>query len=100
MVALAGKLLEKIWKEDQRYAKAGVMLSDLCPEDEVQKNLLYAEQDTEKSRNLMQAMDKINQSGLGKVYLGSQRKEKEWFMKRELLSPRYTTRWEDIPVVE
>jgi DNA polymerase V len=48
----------------------------------------------------MHAMDKINQSGLGKVYLGSQRKEKEWFMKRELLSPRYTTRWEDIPVVE
>ena len=100
MVALAGKLLENVWKDDQRYAKAGVMLSELCPEDEVQKNLLYDEQDTEKSQNLMQAMDKINQSGLGKVYLGSQRKEKEWFMKRDLLSPRYTTRWEDIPVVE
>lgn len=100
MVALAGTLLENVWKDDQRYAKAGVMLSDLCPEDEVQRNLLYDEKDSEKSQNLMQAMDKINQSGVGKVYLGSQRKKKEWFMKRSLLSPRYTTRWEDIPVVE
>jgi len=99
MVALAGKLLENIWKEDQRYAKAGVMLSDLCQEDEVQHCLLYDAKDSQKSQNLMQAMDRINQSGMGNVYLGSQRQEKEWFMKRELLSPRYTTRWEDIPVV-
>jgi DNA polymerase V len=100
MVALSGKLLERIWKEDQRYAKAGVMLSDLCAEDEVQQSLLCSGKDQHKSRNLMQAMDKINQSDLGKIYLGSQRREKEWFMKRDLLSPRYTTKWEDIPVVE
>lgn len=64
-----------------KKTSSGICHPELYPEDdEVQKNLLFDAKDTEKFLNLMQAMDKINQSGLGKVYLGSQRREKEWFM--------------------
>jgi DNA polymerase V len=48
---------------------------------------------------LMQAVDALNNSGRGKVWFGSQGIKEDWRMRRAYLSPAYTTRWEDIPVV-
>nr|WP_244894403.1 DUF4113 domain-containing protein [Marinobacterium stanieri] len=47
----------------------------------------------------MSVIDQINCSGKGKVFLAGQGTRKEWSMKRDYLSPAYTTRWSDIPVV-
>ncbi len=42
--------------------------------------------------------DKINSSGLGKVRFASQGLDQhDWMMKREHLSPHYTTSWDDLP---
>jgi len=43
-------------------------------------------------------LDGINQSGLGNVWFAEQGVNTEWNMKREMLSPAWTTRWSDIPV--
>ncbi len=44
--------------------------------------------------------DKIKAKGLGRVGFASQGTgTPEWMMRQEHLSPCYTTRWEDIPVV-
>ncbi|MCD6527483.1 MAG: translesion error-prone DNA polymerase V subunit UmuC [Desulfuromonas sp.] len=99
IVALATQLLKSIWKEDYRYAKAGVMLGDLCLEDRLQPGLFDDPQQRAHSRQLMQAIDQINHSGRGKVWLGGQRPQQDWFMNRAHLSPAYTTRWEDLPQV-
>ncbi|HBV9923752.1 TPA: DUF4113 domain-containing protein [Klebsiella pneumoniae] len=36
-------------------------------------------------------------SGLGKVWFAGRGIAPDWQMKRDLLSPAYTTRWADIP---
>jgi len=49
---------------------------------------------------LMAALDGINRSGKGKVWFAGQgARDSSWQMKRERLSPRYTTRLKDIPAI-
>lgn len=50
------------------------------------------------SAQLMSVLDKVNNSGLGKLWFAGQGTAPEWQMKREMLSPAWTTRWDDIPV--
>ncbi|WP_425542965.1 DUF4113 domain-containing protein [Marinomonas arenicola] len=47
----------------------------------------------------MSVVDKINHSDLGNVFFASQGVSPQWSMKREHLSPAYTTRWEELPKV-
>ena len=51
------------------------------------------------STKLMAVLDEINQSGLGRVFLARQGMHSAWGMKRDHLSPAYTTRWTDLPTV-
>lgn len=45
----------------------------------------------------MQTIYAINQRmGKHKLQLGSVRKQAPWQIKRELLSPHYTTRWDEL----
>lgn len=97
---LAGQLFNQIWKEGYRYAKAGIMLTEICREDQLQLSLLEPPKDTLSSDRLMQAIDKINQTTSGKIRFGSQREQQDWFMNQTRLSPSYTTRWEDLPVAK
>jgi DNA polymerase V len=45
----------------------------------------------------MSVVDKINQNGLGRVWFAGQGIETSWEMRRDLLSPAYTTRWDELP---
>lgn len=92
------KALDLIWIDSHRYAKAGIMLNDFTPAGLAQLNLLYEQQSRTDSEQLMNAVDGINNSGLGKVFFAGRGIAQEWQMKREMLSPAYTTRWKDIPV--
>jgi len=47
----------------------------------------------------MALMDKLNRQGRGTLYFAGQGIQQAWQMKREMLSPRYTTRWSDLPIV-
>ena len=100
IVALAVRLYESIWKDGYRYAKAGIMLGDICSPDNVQFNLFDSQPDDQRSDTLMQAIDSINQKDSGKIWFGGQRKEKDWFMRQANVSPAYTTRWDCIPGVK
>lgn len=53
------KMIENIYKEGYLYKKAGVMLSGILTENKVQLNL-FTYRDSEKEKNLMNAIDKIN----------------------------------------
>jgi len=97
---MATKLFDQIWKSGYRYAKAGVMLGDLCDAGNHQAGLFDANHSSPHSEELMQAMDRINHSGRGHVWLGSQRPDKDWFMTRSHLSPAYTTRWDSLPLIK
>lgn len=97
IINAAVKALNRIWIDGHRYAKAGVMLNDFTPTGVSQLNLFDDVKPQERSDELMKALDGINHSGLGKVWFAGRGIVPEWQMKREMLSPAYTTRWSDIP---
>ncbi len=92
-------LLRQIWRDDHLYMKAGVMLGDFHAPGCYQPELFDTPTASPGSRELMQVLDHINQSGRGQVFFAGQGMRTGWAMKRERLSPSYTTRWEDIPCV-
>ncbi|MCT7051799.1 DUF4113 domain-containing protein, partial [Salmonella enterica] len=98
IIAAAVRALDCIWVPGHRYAKAGCMLNDSTPTGVSQLNLFDEVQPRVQSEQLMKALDGINHSGLGKVWFAGRGIAPEWQMKRELLSPAYTTRWNDIPI--
>ncbi len=87
--------LKQIFKEGYHYKKAGVIVQDFVPENEIQTQLF--DNRNEKHVPLMKAIDKINaQFGQQKIRLASQDPKRIWKMKQERLSPRYTTDLRDI----
>lgn len=99
-IELANHLLKRIWKDGFRYAKAGVMLSDFYDPGMFQPGLFDDVSTRSNSQQLMSVLDTINQSGAGKVFFARQGTKKDWSMKREHLSPAYTTRWDQLPRVK
>ncbi|EOG1393640.1 translesion error-prone DNA polymerase V subunit UmuC [Vibrio cholerae] len=100
-IELANRLLKRIWKDGFRYAKAGVMLSDFYDPGMFQPGLFDDVSTRSNSQQLMSVLDTINQSGAGKVFFAGQGTKKDWsMMKREHLSPAYTTRWDQLPRVK
>jgi len=97
VIAAAVKSLDRIWLDGHRYAKAGIMLNDFTPTGVAQLNLFDEQQPRPQSEQLMKVLDGINHSGLGKVFFAGRGIAPEWQMKREMLSPAYTTRWADLP---
>jgi len=96
LINYALRLLERIYKEGYEYKKAGVALTDIVPAGESQLNL-FVRFDQSKHRNLMRAMDTINaQWGRETLRSGASGYKRPWGMKRAMLSPRFTTRWEEL----
>jgi DNA polymerase V len=49
----------------------------------------------------MATLDEINQKfGRSTIRLCSEGQSRDWRMKREKLSPAYTTRWDELPSVQ
>ncbi|MEZ6878855.1 Y-family DNA polymerase [Enterobacter sp. KBR-315C3_2022] len=96
IINAAVRALERIWQDGHRYAKAGCMLNDFTPTGVSQLNLFDTAQPHSNSEQLMKVLDGINHSGLGKLWFAGRGIAPEWQMKREMLSPAYTTRWSDI----
>lgn len=90
------KVLEAIYKKGYAYKKAGVIVSNIVPNSSQQMSL-FSQKDPFKNKNIMQAMDHINQTmGRHKVRLAVQGFDRKWRLKQEKLSPCYTTRFSDM----
>jgi len=99
IVRIATEALDRIWLDGYRYMKAGVMLGDFFSQGVAQLHLFDAHGPRANSEALMQVVDKINQAGRGTLWFAGQGIDKSWAMKREMLSPAYTTRFSDLPIV-
>lgn len=101
----ARNALQAIWQDGYRFKKAGVILSELSPVSPVQQNFLSEDFESalgEKGRRLMQLTDELNQKmGKHTLYLSSEglRDKSQWQMRRDNMSFRYTTRWNELPQV-
>ena len=114
LVAAATAAVRAQFRAGFRYAKAGAVLSDLRAAGLEQGELdLFPPEQPEAAApvdaarvKLMSAMDALNHRfGRDSVRLGSQALASNgadvrvWATKQERRSPRYTTRWDEMPVV-
>lgn len=89
--------LEKIWIPGKRYLKGGVMLGDFFSDGVAQFDLFADYQPRRNSEQLMALIDHINAHQRGALWFAGQGIQKPWSMKRERLSPAYTTRIHEVP---
>lgn len=96
LIKPAVAMVDELYEEGMKYKKAGVMLSGLTPDASVQGNLFLSESKN-CGRKLMDMIDNINFSqrddALKFAVSGTAR---NWKMRQELRSGRYTTRWEEL----
>ena len=93
--AMAG--LRSIYRSECIYKKAGVILSGIVPQSRVQLSFFSNIEDIEKRHSLMQAVDALNDSlGRMKIRLAINGFERKWRLRRERLSPSYTTRMDEL----
>ncbi|MDA3879152.1 MAG: Y-family DNA polymerase [Prolixibacteraceae bacterium] len=91
--------LQQIFRDGYQYKKAGVIVMDLVPEHELQLNIF--QNSNPRHRMLMKAVDELNhEMGQQKVRLASQSPGRTWKMRQEKLSPRYTTRLNEVFTVK
>ncbi|MEO7768839.1 MAG: DUF4113 domain-containing protein, partial [Ferruginibacter sp.] len=93
-------LVDQIFEKGRRYKKAGVMLSGLVPDKCIQANLFIDERNNNK-RMLMGMVDNINFAMRDDIVkFAASGTTRDWKMRQELRSPRYTTRWEELFLVK
>lgn len=100
VVALAVRLGERLWRDGFRYSKTGVMITELLPET-TRQPALWGELDRERRETVWRTMDKLNAT-LGRDtirILNAGPKEAAWKLRAEYRSPRWTTRWDELPKV-
>ncbi|HEA26201.1 MAG TPA: Y-family DNA polymerase [Ectothiorhodospiraceae bacterium] len=108
LIHLAKEALRSIYKEGYQYKKAMVVLSDIREHSQIQTDLFNPQpRDTQKDKRLMTAVDTIN-GYMGKRTVqfaaegihNSEQAKADWQMNRNRLSPRATTRWDELKVVK
>ena len=93
--AIAVKMLKEIFEEGEIYKKAGVIVTQIIPQDQKQFHLF--EEENPKHQKIMEVMDAFHKkTGERKIRLGNQDLQRTWKMKQNLLSPKYTTDIRDI----
>lgn len=96
LIKPAVKLVDKLYEQGRLYKKAGVMLSGLVPDETIQGNLFIPEKQNGK-RLLMDMLDNVNFAMRDDIVkFAATGTTRDWKMRMELRSPRYTTRWEEL----
>ena len=92
---LAVKMLKTMFEEGEIYKKAGVIVTEIIPEDQKQFHLF--EEENPKHLQLMKVIDDYHKKiGERKIRLGNQDLQKTWKMKQDHLSQKYTTNFKEI----
>jgi len=92
--------LKALYKEGYKYKKSGIIVSEVIPKSGVQTSLWEAGKKPENIK-LTEVIDRINaKAGLDKVKFAIQGTDESWGMRQHNLSPHYTTRWEDLLIVD
>jgi DNA polymerase V len=96
LIGHAVPLVERLFRPNVKYLKAGVILGGLVPDNSIQSNL-FATHAQNQLPSLMSAIDNINFSMRDDVvkYLATGLK-RNWKMRQQLRSKRYTTRWNEL----
>ncbi|WP_244832528.1 Y-family DNA polymerase [Caballeronia sp. TF1N1] len=90
------QVLDTLFRPGHAYKKAGVMLQNLVPARTVQASLFDAPDDP-KTIARMQALDRLNaRFGRGTVTFATMGHQPAWALRKDFISPRYTTSWKEL----
>ncbi|MBO7263835.1 MAG: Y-family DNA polymerase [Alistipes sp.] len=99
IVRVAREALSEIYVRGVGYKKAGVIAMDIVPRSALHVSMFSAE-DNERHHRLMQAIDNINQiTGKNTITIASAGGD-NILTRSNYRSPRYTTEWNEIPVIK
>src|SRR5690606_16834232 len=88
--------IKVIYKSGFQFKKVEVLATAIIPEAEVQLNIFDNWKGTNPDK-LSKVMDTLNNHyGQGTLRMASEGFKQTWSMKRNFLSPNYTTKWDDI----
>jgi DNA polymerase V len=100
LIKPAVKLVDQLYEQGRIYKKAGVMLSGIVSDASIQGNLFVEEKHNGK-RLLMSMLDNVNFAMRDDIIkFAASGTTRDWKMRQELRSPRYTSRWEEMFVVK
>ncbi|MDA1182086.1 MAG: Y-family DNA polymerase [Bacteroidetes bacterium] len=89
--------LKSVFKEGYNYKKAGVIVSEIVSENQIQQVLFDSRTDRHKYSKLMDVMDQINgKMGRDKVRIASGGFARKWKLRQEMKSPNFTTNMGEI----
>ncbi|CAH0533103.1 Protein UmuC [Vibrio stylophorae] len=90
-------VMPRLYERGVRYYKVGVGLVDLV---DVRYDQLDLFAPPPPNPALMQMLDGVNHKyGRDTLFTAAQGVSPKWGMRREFLTPQYTTRWRDIPTI-
>jgi DNA polymerase V len=90
---------KSLYEQGELYKKAGVILSDFVPDNALQTNLFVAPKDQNRKK-LMNVIDNMNAAFRDEILkFGTSGTQKNWKMRSERRSKRYTTRWDELCLV-
>ncbi|MEN9569606.1 MAG: hypothetical protein RL172_837 [Bacteroidota bacterium] len=96
LIKPAVALVDSLFTKGTVYKKAGVMLSGIVPDQSIQGNLFLPETKN-CSRKLMEMIDNINFSQRDDILkFAASGTKRNWKMRMEMRSPRYSTRWDEL----
>jgi len=96
LIKAAMKIVDNIYEQGRLYKKAGVMLSGIIQDTSVQGDF-FVPRSENNNRMLMSMMDNINFSMRDDVLkFAASGTERNWKMRQEFRSPRYTSRWDEL----
>ena len=93
-------LVEALYKKGSKYIKAGVVLGNIVPCNMIQYNI-FEQPENPALQKLMHTIDNVN-FGMGTDILkfASAGTKKNWKMRQELRSNRFTTKWDELCLVK
>lgn len=76
-------------------------MQGLVPENLMQGNVFLQKYEPEPQQRLIKTIDRLNeQFGKNTVFWAASGIDRSWMTKRDKVSPRYTTCWQELPIVK
>ncbi len=100
IISKAKACIKKLFKQGREYKKAGIILMNIQRQSQVQMSFYTNVVGDATKDALMNVMDRLNQNiGSRTVYFAAEGIARPWQVRRGNVSPNYTTKWSDLPVV-
>lgn len=98
LIRITTDLLQQLYQKGYRYRKAGVGFTHLGSQNQVQQNLFTLSLNTSSGQALMRSVDRLNRRyGDQTVQYAGAGINKLWQVKKELISQRFTTSFDELP---